>query len=75
MIYVNKILYVYFDIKFSSAKRYESKPNPAITPLQLAASIDLCRKLSRRYTLDMCTSITGVVIPAMASAIAIEVWV
>ena len=62
----------YFN-KLSIAKIYDFNPKPQILPLQFEAIIDLCLYSSLAYILEICTSITGVSIAAIASEIATEV--
>ena len=56
----------------SIANLYEPRPKPAIVPEHTGDKYDLCLYDSRLKMLDMCTSITGVVMPVIASASAID---
>ena len=46
--------------KALSPSRYDLQPNPVIFPLQTAEIIETCRKSSRAYTFERCTSTTGI---------------
>ena len=62
-------------MKLSRPSRYESSPKPMTDPLHLGAISETWRYSSRARIQEMCTSTTGVRMPPIASAIAIEVWV
>src|SRR6185503_2514423 len=54
---------------------YDLHPKPVIFPLQTAEIIETCRKSSRAYTFERCTSTTGICIAEIASRSATEVCV